>query len=162
MKERMSVARCCCDPEGGECACTGTVPAQFQIDLAGLVDGSNCTCDEFNGTHVIDFDFTTFQQCAWREGLSPAGSFALLTIHIYLGNGLNQFGDVEVDLRIQDQTTNCPGFQGESAVFWFRDNGGSAQDCDGFSAYNVPFNTDSPGPPDFCDGSAATAELTAL
>jgi len=135
---------CCCTKCDSACAycTTGYGPQEWQVVIAGIVDGFCGDCDALgglNGTYVLSFKQAA---CEWRYVMpgAPCG-YGLLSVNIRLNGVLEVwFWDYNRMLEFE------------------KDFGDSVPCCD-LVDEDIPYVGDATG---HCDGSSATCTLTAL
>jgi len=62
----------CCVEDCAECI-AGTAPAQWEVVLAGIVQGDNCTddCTDLNDTYILNADHGFQNNCVWLYEFDP-------------------------------------------------------------------------------------------
>jgi hypothetical protein len=137
---------CFCCNSGTPCThcSTGRGPDSYQVDIAGITNGSCGTCTNINASHIL----ANIADCAWAVNINEcSGSFGSITAQ--WGSGLFGPDDLLVDL-------DCTALCGQ--VRWLNTYG-STQDCTTVSGLSVTLYANSLT---LCGGGSATATITAL
>lgn len=162
---------CACECFG----CSGDVPAQLQVVIAGFTDGGSCSnCDEaYNGTFILDRhcgDCSGGGPCFWEYVTSPACTSAGIAID-RIGVQISEatgFGTGGVIVYFR-RSAVAPGSCSKN-VTWVRDSTTTPShlgpvNCQSLSSYEVPISGGTiPGMIDgsICSRDSTSAFITAL
>lgn len=138
-------ANCFCCAPAPECSrCSGTVPAEYQVDVAGATNAGCSDCTLFNGTFVVEYTAELSGTCRWEFDLSPSicGANAVSVSHFAF---FGAFTSVGIGIG-----GGLAGFQKTWAGFPI--------DCV-FVAQDIPFGADDGVN---CEFASATCMVTAL
>lgn len=144
----------CCPPLCDRCS--GSMPSQFQVVIAGAADKNCPDCDTYDGTYVLDFqEITGPGNCRWLYEFSgPCNTTELMLL-------ISEVGDPPYDYQI---SISFDGVYGEAWVCspaCFRKVYDTKIDCSNLSNEDIP-ETHGDQPTSPCDWSGATCKVTAL
>jgi hypothetical protein len=146
MKNRLSVARCCCD-----CAncCNGDYPSEYDVDIT-LTDDLCTECSGLDGTFTLT-RVTTGAGCTWRYdsgyGLSedcdpPAGQVVvnkIVQLSILCSSTTQYTLTLTIDIR--REVTDCPGQYDIDTYTWGKTVNVADYNCSTASVYALPYTS---------------------
>jgi hypothetical protein len=146
---------CCCEKEEEECtACDGgKAPTEYQVEIAGIVNGTCGDCTDLNDTYVLEWVEQSGAICYW-EYVLPAPICNVVAILLGVDGTLDK---VFVQLMQQTYPDGLLHIVATAEKSFGVDVPCMDLDAEAIGAFTFqfPYATD-------CDGAASTCAVTAL
>lgn len=157
-------ACCCVTCE----VCSGGQTSQYQIEIAGVVDGTCAECENMNATFIANFFSPTSlgvcqghaSACTWFSGSFSTPPSICPVQSVPDGHCVELFSHQSGNILTSVVYAVQPGgsFSGVVAV-WQKDHGTTSPIQCNFSSTDIPYQS-SPG--GYCDASASTCTVTSI
>jgi len=148
----------CCDQ--AECApCTsGFAPETFSVTIAGYADDTCASCEDYDGTYVLDYDEgdTTTNACYWysADETAPCTDSSVATFDLALAIVWIAPSDGSITVSLTNRTS---GGTSVWTTVW-KNTFGTQPDCADFDEYDVSYDAgESSG--SICDASSTTCQV---